>query len=138
MADPTASEERRAPSVGLLVVIGVVVFVLALARWATTDFADWVPLDQPDPPPAGLVADDLEASAHFVCSAPLETDASVSPTDQATAAMEHQTLTRTPCTATRAERRVLTVVDLVVVLAGAGAFFVVRRRAGSPAVAATA
>src|SRR5690606_1994316 len=82
-----------------------VVFALVVARWLTTPWDDWVPLEPRRDLPASVSVDDLPTAAHYRCSAVLDMDVATA-TDQAANAERYQELTRKPCDA-RTERRVL-------------------------------
>src|SRR3954452_13630562 len=96
----TAQDERattrRWPSARLLVGVGVIIFVLVVARWLTTPWNDWVPLTPQTELPAGIAVDQLPAAAHYRCSAVLDSNAATA-TDQAVDAQSHQDLSREPC-----------------------------------------
>ena len=98
----------------IVVLAGLVVFAFVIGRWLTTPFDDWVPLDAPDELPAGVVEDDLPASARFTCSQPLGTDSEALASDQAEEALAIQALSRPPCDGPRTQHRVVGLVDLAV------------------------
>ena len=115
--------------------LSLVVFALVIGRWLTTPFDDWVPLDAPAVLPSGVAEDDLPASARFECSQPLGAAAEPVASTQARDAMTVQSLSRTPCEDARGQRRVLGLVDLVVIaLAFVGTLAIWGRR-GRPSTA---
>jgi hypothetical protein len=134
IAQDQQTTTRKRPTVGLLVAVGAVVFVLVIARWLTTPWDDWVPLDPHQDLPAEITVDDLPDAAHYRCSAVLDSDTATA-TDQALDAQRYQDLTREPCSGLRPQRKALGGLDVAVALAAvAGVVLVSRRSSGSSSV----
>lgn len=96
----------------------LVVFAIATVWWMSTSFDDYVPLVQPDELPEGTVASDLPTTAQYHCSAPLSGDDEASGTDEASEALEVQTLSREPCERWWPQRKGLAAVNVAVALGG--------------------
>ena len=130
IAQDTRTTTGRWPTVRLLVAVGAVVFVLVVARWLTTPWDDWVPLDPHQDLPAEIVVDDLPDAAHYRCSAVLDSDTAVA-TDQAVDAQRYQDLTREPCSGLRTQRKAVGGMDVAVALAAVAGAMVLSRRSSA-------
>jgi hypothetical protein len=126
---PTTQGKRRTGR--LLVVAGAVIFALVIARWLTTPWDDWVPLDPQQNLPADIVVDDLPDAAHYRCSAVLDSDTATA-TEQAVDAQRHQDLTREPCSGLRTQRKALGGLDMAIALAVVIGVVVLSRRHAAP------
>lgn len=112
----------------IVALVAVLVFGVVIARWLTTPFEDWVPLAAPTDLPAEINPDDLPHSAHFRCAAPFGEAESAVATDQATDALDVQSLVREPCVEIRSQHRAIGSLNLAVAAGLLGAGVVMRRR----------
>ena len=130
------AEEARPPRPLLRAGIGLVVLAAAIAVWAVLPFDDHVPLELPeDHAPLDVPVDELPEAARFECPPVLGPDDEPELSAAGAQALEVQELTRAPCRDARDQRRVLLVVDAVVVVAAL--VLVMRLRAPREAPAPT-
>ncbi|MGK2958392.1 MAG: hypothetical protein ACSLFB_08350 [Acidimicrobiales bacterium] len=111
------SIERRGFSrARVIAAVVLLLFTLVIARWMASPFDDWVPLVLPRQLPAEIGPDDLPTAAHYRCSAPFAGHHEASITEQASHALELQTLAREPCDELWPQRRMLALADLTIYL----------------------
>ena len=100
----------------VVTVVVLLLFTVVVGRWMVTPFDDWVPLVMPKQLPAGVYPNGIPTAAHYRCSAPFAGQDKASITNQASRALELQTLSREPCNDIWPQRRILAIADLILSL----------------------
>lgn len=100
----------------VVTVVVLLLFTVVVGRWMVTPFDDWVPLVMPKQLPAGVDPNGIPTAAHYRCSAPFAGQDKASITNQASRALELQTLSREPCNDIWPQRRILAIADLILSL----------------------